>query len=341
MVLQSVKEKIPGILLVTFLVLVGSYLSLYINKFFPLETITLVIILGIIYNNTIGSREIHLPGINFVMNKVIKLAIILLGFKLNFTILYGIGLKAFILVLLYVPLVIFLGLKLGKYFNLDNKTSLLVGIGSGICGVAAIMSLSPLVKAKKDEIIVAASVTSFLGAMAVILFSFFGSWQSFPMEAKAFGVWCGISLHGVSHAIAAAYAMGAEAGEIGTVVKLARVLMLVPMSILFTHYFRDEETQVKPSDKYKMRFAWIQSFPLYVIMFILVMIINSLGIVPVKVAEFFASLSNIGFLFTMTSLGLSLYLKSVLVTGIKGLKLGLLLFAFVSISSYFLINIIY
>ncbi len=312
-----------------------------VNKLFVLETITLVILLGILYNNTIGTREVHIPGINFVMNKVIKFAIVFLGFKLNFTVLSGIGGAAFFLVICFVPIVILLAIKLGTFFGLESKTSLLIGIGSGICGVAAIMSLSPLVKAKKEEIIVAASVTSFLGAVGVILFSFFGYLKSFPLEPTEFGVWCGISMHGVSHAIAAAYSMGERAGEIGTVVKLARVLMLVPMSIFFTQYFRDKKVEEKESEKYKIKFAWIQSFPLYVIMFILVMVINSFGIVPAGIANFFAELSNKLFLFTMTSLGLSLYLKSVLSTGIKGLKLGLLLFALVSVSSFTLISFIY
>ncbi len=335
-----VKERIPGFLLVLVIVLIGSALSGLINKYFMIETITLVIFMGIIINNTIGVGDIFQPGITFIMNKVIKLAIILLGFKLNFTVLSEIGGKAFILVIFFVPLVLFLGWKLGKFFDLESKTSLLIGIGSGICGVAAIMALSPLIKAKKEDIVIAASITSFLGAIGVILFSFLGTLSSFPLEPTAFGIWSGISLHGVSHAIAAAFSMGETAGEAGTVVKLTRVLMLIPLSVIFTKHFYDKDDESNAT-KYSVKNAWMQAFPLYVIIFLLVMIFNSVGVVPERAGSFLGDLSSKLFLMTMTSMGLSLYLKNVLVTGIKGLKVGIILFSFVSILSYNLIGMLY
>lgn len=340
MLLSLIKEKIPGIVLVLAIVIIGSFLSTYVNQFFVVETITIVIFLGILINNTIGVKEYFQPGITFIMNKVIKLAIVLLGFKLNFSVLSTIGGKAFLLVILFVPAILFLGWKLGRFFNLESKTSLLIGIGSGICGVAAIMALSPLIKAKKDDIIIAASITSFLGALGVILFSFLGTLSTFPMGPTAFGIWSGISLHGVSHAIAAAFSMGEVAGEAGTVVKLTRVLMLIPLSVIFTKYFQNEG-DVKSSTEYSVKNAWIQAFPLYVVLFLLVMILNSIGFIPEKSSLFLGNLSSKLFLMTMTSMGLSLYLKNVLVTGIKGLKVGIILFSFVSILSYNLIGFLY
>ncbi|MDD4343415.1 MAG: putative sulfate exporter family transporter [Eubacteriales bacterium] len=340
MIWNSFKEKVPGFILVMFIVIFGSIISSYINKFIMIETITLVIFMGIIINNTIGIKEIFQPGITFIMNKVIKLAIILLGFKLNFTVLSAIGVKAFLLVIFFVPLVLFLGWRLGKFFDLESKTSLLIGIGSGICGVAAIMALSPLVKAKKEDIVIAASITSFLGAIGVILFSFLGTLNNFPLNPTAFGIWSGISLHGVSHAIAAAFSMGETAGEAGTVVKLTRVLMLIPLSVIFTKHFYNEGEETN-STKYSVKNAWIQAFPLYVVIFLLVMILNSVGMVPEKAGIFLGDLSSKLFLMTMTSMGLSLYLKNVLVTGIKGLKVGIILFSFVSILSYNLIGMLY
>jgi uncharacterized integral membrane protein (TIGR00698 family) len=239
-----------------------------------------------------------------------------------------------------IPLVLFLGWRLGKFFDLESKTSLLIGIGSGICGVAAIMALSPLVKAKKEDIVIAASITSFLGAIGVILFSFLGTLNNFPLNPTAFGIWSGISLHGVSHAIAAAFSMGETAGEAGTVVKLTRVLMLIPLSVIFTKHFYNEGEETN-STKYSVKNAWIQAFPLYVVIFLLVMILNSVGMVPEKAGIFLGDLSSKLFLMTMTSMGLSLYLKNVLVTGIKGLKVGIILFSFVSILSYNLIGMLY
>ena len=270
------------------------------------------------------------------MNKVIKLAIILLGFKLNFTILSAIGLKAFILVVLFVPVVLYTGWALGKAFNLESKTSLLIGIGSGVCGVAAIMALSPLIKAKKEDIIIAASITSFLGAIGVIAFSFLGTLNSFPLDPTAFGVWSGIALHGVSHAIAAAFSMGEVAGEAGTVVKLTRVLMLIPLSVIFTKHFHEVD-----DEKGSPKNSWIQAFPLYVIIFLIVMIINSTGFIPIKVSSLLGDLSSKLFLMTMTSMGLSLHLKNVLGTGITGLKVGTILFLLVSTSSFMVVRFLY
>lgn len=198
------------------------------------------------------------------------------------------------------------------------------------------MALSPLIKAKKENIIIAASITSFLGAIGVIVFSFLGTLSKFPLDPTAFGVWSGIALHGVSHAIAAAFSMGEVAGEAGTVVKLTRVLMLIPLSVIFTrHFYEKEDSQVST------RNSWLQAFPLYVIVFLIIMLINSTGIIPMKVSSFLGNLSTKLFLMTMTSMGLSLHLKNVLGTGIIGLKVGTILFLLVSISSFILVRLLY
>ncbi|WZL74176.1 putative sulfate exporter family transporter [Clostridiaceae bacterium 35-E11] len=321
--LKELNKLLPGLLFVFVIAILSIYMNDVLKSKINLEALTIGIIIGMIYNNTIGLQEKLKPGTKYSLKTLLKVGIVLLGLKLNFQSLLALGPKALLIILLFVPTVLFLARFLGKLFHADDKLATLIGVGSCICGASAVVAMSPCIDAQEDDAVVAVSIVSFLGAIGVILYSFVGFAST--MSNIQYGFWSGISLHGVAHSIAAAFARGSEAGEIGTFVKMGRVVMLIPVALILSYLFRTQK-----QEKTKVE------FPIYILYFILAGIIGSSGWMPAFLHTSFTQLSSIFILMAMISMGLSVDFKDIKNKGMKALWIGMTLFMITSISTYFI-----
>ncbi|PAB59860.1 YeiH family protein [Anaeromicrobium sediminis] len=316
--MKDIKKYIPGIIFVLGI----SYLSMFINDLFKsyinIEALTIAIIIGIIYNNTVGTQDIFKKGVTFSLKKLLKIGIVLLGFKLNIYAVLELGPKILIMVLVYVPFALTLSIILGKIFKVNKKLATLIGVGTSICGASAVVAMAPCINADDDDSVISVSIVSLLGALGVIIYSGIAT-SSINISATQYGVWSGLSLHGVAHALAAAFALGDTAGEIGTIVKMTRVLMMVPVSIILSSIFNKESIGNKKA-----------KFPMYVLYFILAGIINSFKIIPVNITSILTKGSSLLILMAMTAMGLSVNFKSIVNKGIKSLVIGTILFIILS-----------
>ncbi|GAA0179597.1 YeiH family protein [Clostridium sediminicola] len=319
--MKIIKKYFPGIIFV----LIISGLSIFLNNIIAesfninLEALTIAIIIGIIYNNTIGTSDVLKDGVKFSLKRLLKIGIVLLGFKLNIYSVMKLGPKILVMVIIYVSLALALAILLRKVFGVNKKLATLLGVGSCICGASAVVAMAPCINADDDDSVIAVSIVSFLGAIGVLVYSAVAA-SGLSITDVQYGVWSGISLHGVAHAIAAAFARGEVSGEIGTFVKMTRVLMLVPVSIILGYMFNsDNETTSKKA-----------KFPMYVLYFIIAGVINSLGIIPVEITKILTKTSSIFILMAMTAMGLSVHFKSLINKGMKAFLLGTLLFVTLS-----------
>lgn len=319
MILTKLKKNVPGIIFV----LAISYSSIFLNELFKvyinLEALTIAIIIGILYNNIIETQDILQSGVKFSLKKLLKVGIVLLGFKLNMGAILQLGPKILTMVLIFVPLALFLSMLLGKFFNANRQLSALIGVGSCICGASAVVALTPCVHAEEEDSIIAVSIVSFLGAIGVLIYSGIAASSSIDLTPVQYGAWSGLTLHGVAHALAAAFALGHTSGEIGTFIKMTRVLMLVPVSVVLSYMFNKGTYENKKA-----------SFPVYVLYFILAGIINSLGVIPKDITNLLTKASTLLILMAMTAMGLSVNFKSILNKGMKALIVGALLFLILS-----------
>jgi uncharacterized integral membrane protein (TIGR00698 family) len=326
-IMKTIIKIFPGLVLIAAVSALAIFSDTLISRWVKFEAVTISIVLSITLNNIFTINEIFIEGINFTNKKLLKAGIILLGFKLNVDSILGLGYRVFIVILLYVLVSLILSVLLGKLFKLNKKTALLIGAGSSICGASAVVALSPCLKANKDNTIIAVTVINILGAFGVLLYSFLALKPGMFNEYQ-YGTWSGLTLHGVAHAIAAAFAMGKEAGEAGTVIKMARVLMIIPVSILFAMISRRDNGNNKKID-YK------NILPGYVFLFITAVVINSVFTPPESVITFISFLSSSFILAAMTGLGFSIKLKSTANEGLKALLAGLVLFVILSLSGYY------
>ncbi|WP_105615003.1 YeiH family protein [Vallitalea okinawensis] len=315
-------KYIPGILLV----LVISIISMFLNDFLiaefnlALEALTIAIIIGILYNNTIGTSVKLKDGITFSLKKLLKVGIVLLGFKLNFAALLSLGPKILMMVIIYIPVALILSVLLGKLFKIDTKLATLIGVGSSICGASAIVAMTPCINADDEDSVIAVSIVSFLGAIGVLAYSAIAV-SNIGLSDLQYGVWSGLTLHGVAHAIAAAFARGDASGDIGTFVKMTRVLMLVPVSLILSFIFN---RNANSEERKKVK------FPMYVLYFVVAGIINSLGILPPALTNVLKELSSLFILMAMTAMGLSVSLKSIIGKGLNALIMSSIMFTLLS-----------
>ncbi|WP_304943250.1 YeiH family protein [Vallitalea guaymasensis] len=322
---KTIKKYVPGIVFVLAISIASMFLNDLLKVYINLEALTIAIIIGIIYNNTVGTQKVFNEGVKFSLKKLLKVGIVLLGFKLNINSLLQLGPKILIMVMIYVPVALILSMMLGKVLKVNKKLSALIGVGSCICGASAVVAMAPCIGADDDDSVISVSIVSFLGAIGVLIYSGVAASQM-DLSPVQYGAWSGLSLHGVAHALAAAFAGGNEAGEIGTIVKMTRVLMLVPVSIVLSLIFNKGNTSSKKT-----------KFPMYVLYFILAGVINSLGIIPTGITNILTNGSSIFILMAMTAMGLSVNLKSILNKGIKALITGTILFIILSTGSLLVI----
>ena len=126
------------------------------------------------------------------------------------------------------------------WFNLDTKTAILIGAGSSICGAAAVLATEPVVRARAEQVTVAASTVVVFGTVSIflypLLFDLNERWQRLPGGARAVGMYAGSTIHEVAQGVAAARSMGpdaahaAEAADAAVIAKMVRVVMLAPSS---------------------------------------------------------------------------------------------------------------
>ncbi|KDR96269.1 conserved hypothetical integral membrane protein [Peptoclostridium litorale DSM 5388] len=321
--MKKINELAAGLFLVIVIAYVSKGIEGVLAPYIRIEALTIGILMGMAYRLAFGLGETFVGGVSFSLKKLLKAGIVLLGFKLSFGSIIELGPRLLLTVIIFVALVMALSVMIGKALGADSRLSALVGVGSCICGASAVVAMGPCIDAKEDDCILAVSVVSFWGAVGVIVYSAVAAVSG--ITDVQYGIWSGLSLHGVAHAIAAAFARGDDAGNIGTVVKMARVLMLVPLSIILSAVFAGKEEGNRAK------------FPMYVGYFIIAGVLSSLGIMPEVAVGFLSSVSSWFIMMAMISMGIMVDFKQIKSRGMKSIAIGTVLFVITGPLSYALV----
>lgn len=331
---EALQALLPGLLLVGLLAACSKLISAAVEPWLSLEALTVGIILGVAVANTVGVRPSMRPGITLSLKKLLKLGIVLLGFKLNFAELAELGPRLLLSVLLWVPLILVAAYQLGRRFGLHDKLGVLIGVGSSICGASAIVAVAPSIKAEDEDALMAVGVVSLLGAVGVLAYSAIAAIS--PMSDAQYGLWSGLTLQGVAHALAGAFARGEAAGELGTVIKMARVLMLAPMTVGLVLFFSAREGEQEDASQPAWKIA-AKGFPMYVLYFILAGVLRSLGLLPEALVKPLGAASGGLILMAMIAMGLMVHISTLRRKGGPALLMGSALFLGLSAVGYGLV----
>ena len=251
---------------------------------------------------------------------LLQASVVGLGFGMNLHEVVRVGRSGFFYTALSITFVMLLGLGLGSFIKVGKKSSFLITAGTAICGGSAIAAVGPIAEASEEEMAVSLGAVFILNSVALFLFPIVG--LALHMTQTQFGLWSALAIHDTSSVVGATAKYGPTALAVGTTVKLARALWIVPLSAL---------TAVMLKSKARIRWPW------FILLFCLAALLNTL--MPVFNPAF-AALSHvgrIGLTVTLFLIGTGLNKETVKQVGIRPLLQGLTLWIIVGASTLALI----
>ncbi|MFC0560028.1 YeiH family protein [Halalkalibacter alkalisediminis] len=322
---------IIGISLTILIAGIAKYLSL-LPFFSIMGELVIAILIGVIWRSTIGLPKAFLSGTEFSSKKLLRVGIILLGFRLHLGDVSQVGPTVFLLAsisLVFTLVVVFL---LTRVFHVETRLGILTACGTAICGAAAVVAIAPQIKAKNEEIAIGAAIVAILGTMFTILYTVL-----FPflgLSANGYGIFSGATLHELAHVVAAAAPGGDAAVDLAVVVKLTRVALLIPVALVigFWYYLSQTEKQDKPSFR-SLPIPW------FIIGFLCTSALYSLGIIPNFIADTLVGLSYLFIGTAMAGLGLNIQLSSLKQFGLNPLAASFIGSILLSLVGYLLIHL--
>jgi len=190
----------------------------------PFVSPGIALMLGICIALSLGNAYIFTTA--RLIPPLLQVSVIGLGAGMNLSAVGRAGVHGFFYTVIGITLTMSIGLTLGQMIRTDRDTSLLVTVGTAICGGSAIAAVAPAIHAKSHDVSVALATVFFLNAVALFIFSWIG--HHFGLSQMQFGVWSALAIHDTSSVVGAAMQYGAQALEIATTIKLTRALWIVP-----------------------------------------------------------------------------------------------------------------
>jgi uncharacterized integral membrane protein (TIGR00698 family) len=190
---------------------------------------------------------------------LLQISVILLGFGMNLQQVVHAGKSGFLYTAISICSAVVLGLLLGKLFKVGGKASYLITLGTAICGGSAIAAIAPITDANEEEISVSMGTVFLLNSVALLLFPAIGWWLH--LSQSQFGLWAALAIHDTSSVVGAAARYGPQALAIGTTVKLARALWIVPVSLITAAYMgRSARRDGRSGHQAKVKIPWFIFF---------------------------------------------------------------------------------
>ncbi|MBM7554471.1 YeiH family protein [Thalassobacillus pellis] len=296
--LQIVLPWIGGIAFTFFIALLGVGLS-QLWGFDRVGPLASAIIIAIVCRQIWEYPEQIRPGIEFSAKKLLRFAIILYGLKLNINVIFNQGMPLLIRGIGTIVFVLVVMMLIAKWLKADFALSLLLAVGTAVCGAAAIAAVSPIVKSKEEDTAIGVGIIALGGTVFALLYTVIR--PVLPISDSAYGIWAGVSLHEIAHVALAAAPGGEDALAIALLAKLGRVLLLIPLCFILVYWMNKRD--VAKTGKTKVGFPW------FLLGFIFMSLLGSYVFgeyidVPTSVMEGVSSLST--FILTMAMVGLGL-----------------------------------
>lgn len=264
-------------------------------------------------------------GIKFSGKKVLQYSIIFLGFSLNLGVVLRVGAQSLAVMLFTLSAAFVTAYFAGKTLRLDRNLTILIGVGTSICGGSAIAATAPVIEANDEDVTFAISTIFLFNIIAVFLFPALGHLTK--MSEAAFGLWAGTAINDTSSVVAAAFSFGDSAGRFATVVKLTRTLMIIPITFILA-LARARRTKGKVGN-----IDMVKIVPWFVLGFLAASLVRSLGLLPDATSSALNEIGKFGICVAMTAIGLNANPVKLLRNGIRPILLGLACWAAVAVVS--------
>ncbi len=271
----------------------------------PVEPVMLAIVLGMVVSNFWSVPRRLQAGIKYSVKKLLPLGIVLLGARLNFGELLRVGAAGLALSALETVVALSLLLLLARWLKLPTKLGMLLGVGTAICGGTAIVAAAPVIEAEDKDVAFSVATVTLLGLLGMFLLPALG--HVLDLSSRQFGVWAGLAIHQTPQVVAAGYAYSPSnaeyspvAGDTATIVKMARVCLLAPVVFLLGLWHARHKARQK-GDAGVRQINYTKLFPMFVLGFVAMALLNTLGWLPDLTVQHAAWLSAGAHTMTLTS----------------------------------------
>jgi len=335
------KRLLPGVLLCVAITL-GAMLLERIEVFFVdqpyLEALVLAILIGVAVRTAWKPDKSWNDGIGFSAKFVLEFAIVLLGASVSITMIAALGSLVILGIACIVALAIGTSYLIARTLGLPQRMSILIACGNSICGNSAIAAVAPVIGADADDIASSITFTAVLGVVVVLGLPFLV--PILNLSLTQYGVLAGLTVYAVPQVLAATLPIGALSNQVGTVIKLVRVLMLGPVVLGFSLLAR----RIQPADDRLLsnpgRPRLSALVPWFIIGFLIVLVIRSLGLIPQEIVPVITKIAAVLTTIAMAALGLGVDVRVVARTGPRVTLAVTASLIFLGIMSYGLIRLV-
>lgn len=318
------KTSVKG-LLVCFVIAVPSW---FLGRMFPvIGGPVFAIVAGMLINPLLRDKSALAPGIRFASKKILQWAVVLLGFGLDLSVVLATGKRSLPLLLVTIAVSLLIACAMHRLLGLPASVSILVGVGSSICGGSAIAATAPVIDARDEEVAQSISVIFFFNILAALFFPWLGQALHFSHETgEAFGIFAGTAINDTSSVTAAAsawdamWSLGSATLDTAVTVKLTRTLAIIPITLVLA-WIRTRRRAA--GDTAEIRLGRI--FPFFILYFIAASVLTTVLIsfdVPSYVFSPAKELSKFLIVVALAAIGLNTDLPTLIRTGAKPLAMG-------------------
>lgn len=276
-----------------------------------LEPLVLAILLGTITRSLVALPTYTRAGIRFSAKTLLDCAVALLGASLSISALESLGLASFLLIAAIVLGGLAGAFAIARLLGLDRRLAMLIAAGNAICGNSAIAAVAPVIGAHEEEIASAISLTALVGVVLVLLLP--AAVTILHMPLNHYALLTGLTVYAVPQVIAAAAPFGTSVVTLATFIKLARVLLLGPVTFLLSlaaPLFDPSRTAASAKAK-----ARLLPVPWFIVAFLLLAVGRWIGLIAPSWVVGLGLASNLLAVIAMAALGFGVRLQSLFEVG--------------------------
>lgn len=300
---------LPGILLATVVSLASLGIAAVEEQVFGhaiIEGLVVAILLGMVIRTLWSPPAFMQSGVSFAAKQVLEVAVFLLGASVDLPLLLRAGPSLAIGIVLLVILGLTGSYAIGRALGLPHKLAVLVACGNSICGNSAIAAIAPVIGADKEHVVSSIAFTAILGVVVVLGLPLLI--HPLALNNYQYGVLAGLTVYAVPQVLAAAFPVSLLSGQVGTLVKLVRVLMLGPVVLFFALTHRNSAHTTGATNA--ARFQLTRFVPWFIIGFLLLAVLRSAGAMPATTVAPTRAVSGWLTVGAMAALGLGVDLKA-------------------------------
>ena len=280
-----------------------------------LEALVLAILLGVVIRTAWTPAKRFVPGIAFSAKLLLEVAVVMLGASVSVATVLALG------PILLVGIASVVAIALGSSFiicrmlGLPLRMAILIACGNSICGNSAIAAVAPVIGADGDDIASSISFTAVLGVVVVLTLPLLV--PILQLSLTQYGVLAGLTVYAVPQVLAATLPIGALSNQVGTVIKLVRVLMLGPVVLGLSLLARDLRADPRLDRANRRSPDLHELVPWFITGFLVVLIVRSLGLIPQSVLPTITHVAAILTTISMAALGLGVDVRVVAKSGMR------------------------